>query len=85
MLEALSALNAVQITESDTTVYDPPLKALLILPDATGGNVVIKNEKDETITIPIDTTVTAAVFLPGRVRQVLEATTMDDEYIIGIR
>lgn len=85
MLEALTSMNLVPITESNTTVYDPPLKGLLVLPDATGGNVVIVNEKGTTVTIPIDASLTAPVLIPGRVQKVTEDTSMDDEYIFGIR
>ena len=84
-LEALTAMNLVAITESDTTVYDPPLKGLLVLPDATGGNLVIENEKGDDLTLPIDATVVAPILVPGRIRRVLESTTYDDAYVFGIR
>lgn len=85
MLEALTACNLKTITESDSTVYDPPLKALIILPDGTGGNVVLENEHSEEITVVVDATVTHPIYLPGRVRRVKESTTMDDAYIFGVR
>jgi hypothetical protein len=84
-LEALTACNLVAITESDSTVYDPPLKFLLIMPDGTGGNVVVENEKGDDITIPVDATMVAAILIPGRIRRVLESTTFDDAYLFGIR
>lgn len=86
MLEALTALNLVAITESDSTIYDPPLKMLIILPDGTGGDVVIENEKGTEITIPVDATVTHPIYLPGRIQRVLATgTDMDDAYIFGVR
>lgn len=84
-LEALTACNLVPITESDSTIYDPPLKMLIILPDGTGGNVVLENEKGTDITVIVDATVTHPIYLPGRVQRVLAATTFDDEYIFGVR
>ena len=86
MLEALTAQNAQNIIKSDSTVYDPPLKKLIVLPDATGGDVTIKNERDQPVVIKVDGTLTAPIVVDGRVRQVVSTgTTMDDDYILGIR
>ena len=87
-LEALSAINAVPIVQSDTTIINPPLKAIVL---SAPGSLVFKNEHDVTCTFVVpaavtDETVTALPFLlPGRIRQVLAATTIADADMLGLR
>lgn len=78
-LEALTALNAVAITQSDSTIIDPPLKAIVI---SEVGDLVFKNEKDETITFNCPA---VPFVLSGRIRQVLAATEQADGNLLGLR
>lgn len=88
MLEALTAINAIEIVQSDTTIYDPPLKALII---TAPGVVEIENGKGDMVTFTIpaaveNLTTTALPFiLPGRVRRVMAATTVADANLTGLR
>jgi hypothetical protein len=83
MLEAISAINSENVVASNDTVYSPPFKALLI---TKAGVVVVKNEKNQTVTITIDDSIASAVFVPGRVRQILATdTTVPDANILGVR
>lgn len=87
-LESLTSMNAKAIAQSDTSVLDPPLKAIVI---SAPGSLVFKNEHNETITFVVpaavaNETVTALPFtLWGRVRQVLAATTIADANLLGLR
>ena len=87
-LEALTAMNAVQIVQSDTTVYDPPLKAVVV---SAVGSLVIENGIGQEITFVVpaavaNETVTAVPFiLWGRVRKVKAATTLADANLLGLR
>ncbi len=85
MLEALTAMNAQNVTADDDVIFNPPLKFVVVLPDATGGTVELENEKGGAVSVEIDATLTAPVLIPGRVRRVLASTTMDADYILGVR
>lgn len=83
MLEAMTAMNSENVTQSDSTVIDPPFKYLLI---TKAGTVTIKNEKDQSVLITIDASITSAVLVPGRVRKVMDTgTSVSDANILGIR
>jgi hypothetical protein len=86
-LEALTALNAQNITQSDTTVYDPPLKFLAVF--AVDGTITIRNEKDEAVVFTIPTAAAGAgvpFLIPGRIRRVMNTgTTIANAALIGIR
>ena len=76
----------VAITQSDTTVYDPPLYGVVVL--AT-GNLSIVNEQGETITRTFPTAANGGGYpftFVARIRQVLASTTtLTDAEMIGLR
>lgn len=86
MLEALTAMNAVTITQSDSAVINPPLKFLVI---SGVGTVVYKNEKDETITFVVPAVADGGRYpfiLPGRIRQIMDTnTTIANAQLHGLR
>lgn len=86
MLEALTALNAVAIVQSDSTVYDPPLKFLVI---SGVGTVTFKNEKNVSIAFVAPAVADGGSYpfiLPGRIRQVMDTgTSVTDANLTGLR
>lgn len=87
MLNALTAMNPENITQSDTTVYDPPLKFLAVF--AVNGVIEVKNSHGDTVTFTIPDTASggaAPFILPGRIRQVMSTnTTIANAALIGYR
>lgn len=60
---------AVSITKSDSTVYDPPLRGLIVMTD---GDVAIKTEKNETA---VTITVKAGQLIPFIITHVMATGT----------
>lgn len=82
-LPVMTAANAEMITQSDTTVIDPPYFLLVI---SEVGTVEYKNAKDETITLVVPTGASLPFTMYGRVRQVMNTnTTVADANLIGVR
>ena len=76
MLTALAAMDAVAIVQSDTTVYDPPLKFLQVF--EVGGVIKIQNTRGDDITYTIPDVASggrAPFIIPGRIRKVYAADT----------
>ena len=86
MLENLTAINAENVTASNSTVYNPPFKGLLLVPTGADKTVTIKNEKNASVLITIAAANVNAFFVPGRVRQVMATgTDLPNANIIGVR
>lgn len=85
MLENLTALNAVAIAQSDSTVIDPPLKFLVL---SEVGSVVFENERGVEVTFVVPSVANGGALpfiLPGRIRKVKAATTLADGNMMGLR
>lgn len=86
-LTALTAMNAENITQSDTTEYDPPLKFLAVF--AVDGVIEVKNQQDVTVTYTIPSVANgggAPFILPGLITKVMATnTTIADSALVGYR
>lgn len=85
MYATRNAMNAVAIVQSDTTIIGPPLEAIII---SATGSLVYVNDKGDTITFVCPSAANGGCYpfiLPGRIRQVLAATTIGDGDLIGLR
>jgi len=85
MLEALTCLNGVPIVQSNSTIINPPLKAIVL---SEVGSLVYKNEHDVTCTFVVPAVAAGGslpYILPGRIRQVLTDTTLADANMLGLR
>ena len=86
MLENLTAVNAENVTIGDDVVYDPPFKMLLIIPDGVAHVITIQNEREENVALTVEDSVSGAIYLPGRVRRIMDTgTDINPSQIIGIR
>jgi hypothetical protein len=85
ILDVLTCIRSLNVTKSDSTVYDPPLFLLIALPDAAGGTIVARDELENVTEIEIDASLTAPVFIPGRFAEIMAATDFDTDYLIGIQ
>lgn len=87
MLANLTAMNPENITQSDDTVYNPPLKYLAVF--AVDGVIEVKNDKGDTVTFTIPSVANggaAPFILPGRIRQVMNTnTTIANSALVGYR
>jgi hypothetical protein len=79
--------NSVTIAQSDTTVYDPPLEGIVIC--AAGTLTYEDGNGTHELVVPAavaEETVTALPFIfPVRIRRVLEATTIGDADLMGLK
>lgn len=85
LLSDLSNFTPVAIVQSDTTVYDPPLKGVLVTLD---GTLVVEDVKSVTHSFVIPAAATGGrfpCFIAGRFRRVLTATTQADANLHGYR
>lgn len=71
-------LNAVPVVQSDSTV----LKLVGIIP-AAAGSLVIKNDKDETVTIVVPATA-AGFVIWTKISRVMAATDIADANLTGL-
>ena len=87
----VTTLEAQNITQSDTTVFDPPLKLLQVFPDASGGVIEIRTFQGNTVTYTIpdaskDNGIYTPFIIPGLIRQIRETnTTVANAAMIGYR
>lgn len=75
----------VVIVQSDTTIYNPPLKAVLVTLD---GSLAVEDVAGVTHTFVIPAAASGGQFpciIPGRFRRVLAATTIADANLHGLR
>lgn len=80
-LEALTALNAEELAQSDTTTYSPLLKAIII---TAAGTLTYRNEKDEEVVFVMPSA--GPFILPGRIWRVMNTgTDIADANLIGLR
>lgn len=76
-------MNAENVTLSDSAILNPPFKFLLV---TKAGVIVYKNEKDATVTLTVDPSITGAVLVPGRIRILkTTSTTVPAANILGLR
>lgn len=84
-LSDLSNLYQVAIVQSDDTIYNPPLKAIMVTLD---GTLVVEGADNVTHTIVIPAAATGGSFpcyIIGRFRRVLAATSIADANLHGLR
>lgn len=88
-ISSLISFTPRAIVQSNTTVIDPPLLGIIV---SAPGDLVVKNEKDETVTINCpehaggtDEGGRYPFTIWGRIRQVLASTTIADADMIGLR
>lgn len=75
----------VVIVQSDTTIYNPPLKGILVTLE---GTLVAEDTSDVTHTFVLPAVAAGGrypCFIPGRFRRVLAATTIADANLHGLR
>lgn len=74
----------IAIVQSDTTVYDPPLRAITVSAD---GNLVVENATGNEVTLVVPDAASGGMFpftwWCGEVRKVKESTTIADANLIG--
>lgn len=84
-LSDLTNFVPVVIVQSDTTIYDPPLKGVLVTLD---GTLVVEDTSNVTHSFVIPAAAAGGrfpCFIPGRFRRVLAATTQADASLHGLR
>jgi hypothetical protein len=86
MIENLIADIAENVIKSDSTVYDPPLAGLIILPGAAGSELTIENEQKQNVIVVVRSPQTAPTYIQRPIRKVLATnSTMGDSNIFGVR
>lgn len=85
MLTALYAMDAANITQSDATIYDPPLIFLTVW--EVDCVVVVRNAGGDLVTYTVPSVANgggAPFVIPGRIRQVMSTnTTAADASLVG--
>lgn len=84
-LSDLTNFVPVVIVQSDTTIYDPPLKGVLVTLD---GTLVVEDTSGVTHSFVLPAAATGGRYpciIPGRFRRVLAATTQADASLHGLR
>jgi hypothetical protein len=85
ILSDITNFTPVVIVQSDTTVYNPPLKGVLVTLD---GTLVVEDVNHVTHSFVIPAAATGGrfpCFIAGRFRRVLAATTQADASLHGYR
>jgi hypothetical protein len=84
-IEQLYSLTVHPIVQSDSTVIDPPLKAIVIL---AAGDLSFVDSEDSTVTKTFPDAASGGAYpfvLPCRIRQVKDTgTTLTDAQMIGL-
>lgn len=85
MLSDITNFTPIVIVQSDTTVYDPPLKAVLV---TLNGTLVVEDVRGVQHSFVLPDAATGGQYpciIPGRFRRVMAATTIADANLHGLR
>jgi hypothetical protein len=85
MLSDITNFTPVAIVQSDTTIYNPPLKAVLV---TLNGTLAVEDVTGVTHSFVLPDAATGGQYpciIPGRFRRVLAATTIADANLHGLR
>lgn len=85
ILSDITNLYHSPIVQSDTTIFNPPLKAIVV---TAPGDLVIEGPDGVTVTVVCPAVASGGrypTYVIGKVRRVLAATTIADANLSGLR